>query len=130
VQLVDAAGSPWGDDRTFADLLTPAGLADVATYASAIGVHHGLLWPRGATTVAAAHAAGLAVHAWTVRDENHFLPEALRDGTDPGAHGDAARLTEAMLDAGVDGVFTDQADTAVEARSRWLARTRRAATVA
>jgi glycerophosphoryl diester phosphodiesterase len=70
------------------------------------------------------------VHAWTVRDENHFLPEAFRDGTDPGARGDAARLTGALLDAGVDGVFTDQADTAVEARSRWLARTRRAATVA
>ena len=30
--------------------------------------------------------------------------------------------THALLDAGVDGIFTDHADTAVEARRRWLER--------
>jgi glycerophosphoryl diester phosphodiesterase len=127
VQLVAASGSPCGDDRSYADLLTPAGLADVATYASAVGVDHALLWPAGEATVSAAHAAGLAVHAWTVRDENRYLPEPFRRGTDPGARGDAVGLTEALLDLGVDGVFTDQADTAVEARRRWLDRTARPA---
>ncbi len=122
VQLVDAAGAPVGDDRGPAELLSPAGLADVASYASAVGVHHGLLWPDGAATVEAAHAAGLAVHAWTVRDENHFLPEAFRCGDDPQRLGDAGGFTAALLDLGVDGVFTDQADTAVEARRRWLER--------
>jgi glycerophosphoryl diester phosphodiesterase len=122
VQLVAASGSPWGEAHSYADLLTPAGLADVATYASAVGVDHALLWPAGEETVDAAHAAGLAVHAWTVRDENRYLPEAFRLGDDPAGRGDAAGLTEALLDLGVDGVFTDQADTAVEARRRWLER--------
>ena len=130
VQLVAASGSPCGgdrgDDRSYADLFTPAGLADVATYASAVGVDHALLWPAGESTVTAAHAAGLAVHAWTVRDESRYLPEPFR-GTDPGGRGDAAGLTEALLDLGVDGVFTDQPDTAVEARRRWLHRTARPA---
>ena len=125
VQLVAAAGSPCGDDRSYDDLLTPAGLADVATYASAVGVDHALLWPAGEGTVTAAHEAGLAVHAWTVRDENHFLPEPFQRGADPRARGDATGLTEALLDLGVDAVFTDQADTAVEARRRWLDRTAR-----
>jgi glycerophosphoryl diester phosphodiesterase len=125
VQLVAASGSPWGEDRSYADLLTPAGLADVATYASAVGVDHTVLWPAGEDTVTAAHAAGLAVHAWTVRDENRYLPEEFRVGADPAARGDAAALTEALLDLGVDGVFTDQADTAVEARRRWLERATR-----
>ena len=125
VQLVAAAGSPCGDDRSYDDLLTPAGLADVATYASAVGVDHALLWPAGEGTVSAAHEAGLAVHAWTVRDENHFLPEPFQRGADPRARGDATGLTEALLDLGVDAVFTDQADTAVEARRRWLDRTAR-----
>jgi len=129
VQLVDAAGSPVDDERTYADLLSPPGLADVASYASAVGVHHGLLWPDGDGTVEAAHAAGLAVHAWTVRAENHFLPPAFRRGEDPQAAGDAAGLTHALLDSGVDGVFTDHADTAVEARHRWQERDRRDALV-
>ncbi len=30
--------------------------------------------------VAAAHAEQLAVHVWTFRAENHFLPKALRRG--------------------------------------------------
>jgi len=130
VQLVDAVGAPFdlasrGDPRTYRDLLTPAGLAEVASYAAGIGVHKSLVQPPEPGCVdglvAAAHRAGLLVHAWTVRDENRYLAAAFRTGTDPAAHGDAAGEVRALLDAGVDGVFTDQADTAVEARRQWLA---------
>ncbi len=122
VQLVDASGAPpdhpRDDPRDYDTLLSPEGLADLATYASAVGVHHGRLLAGGRGLVEAAHSVGLAVHAWTVRDENHYLPESYRRGDDPAARGDALGLTEALLDLGVDGVFTDQADTAVEARRR------------
>ena len=44
-----------------------------------------ILNPDGAPTalVADAKAAGLAVHAWTIRPENEFLPPMLRTGDDP-----------------------------------------------
>ena len=56
--------------------------------------------------------AGLAVHAWTFRAENHFLPSALRRGDDPAAHGDLAAEIRAFMDAGVDGLFCDHPDLA------------------
>ncbi|MDO7868014.1 glycerophosphodiester phosphodiesterase [Nocardioides jiangxiensis] len=132
VQLVDASGAPYdlqaaGDPRTYADLVTPAGLADIATYADGIGANKNLVMPRtsGAITspsglVADAHADGLLVHVWTMRAENQFLPTNLRVGTDPNAHGDLASEVTAFLDAGVDGVFSDQPDIAVAARDAWL----------
>jgi glycerophosphoryl diester phosphodiesterase len=95
----------------------------VATYAAGIGVHQDLVLPDDAGLVDAAHDAGLAVHVWTVRDENRFLAERFRSGSDPNARGDALAQTRALLEAGVDGVFTDHPDTAVEARRRWLGRT-------
>ena len=131
VQLAGLTGAPYdlssaGDQRTYQDLLSPRGLADVASYAAGVGVHKSLVLPTEPThvpgLVQAAHAADLLVHAWTVRDENRFLSRPFRNGTDPHAHGNAAGETLALLDAGVDGVFTDHADTAVGARSTWLAR--------
>jgi glycerophosphoryl diester phosphodiesterase len=133
VQLVDVEGAPYdlvaaGDTRGYADLLAPTGLADVATYAAAIGAHKALVLPEGSAApgrpslVEAVHAAGLLVHAWTVRDENRYLAERFRIGTDPDARGDAAGQTLALLEAGVDGVFTDHPDTAVQARALWLER--------
>ncbi len=68
-----------------------------------------------------AHAAGLLVHAWTMRDENRFMATNFRRGTDPNAKGDTRAEIRAFLDAGVDGVFSDFADTAVAARDSWLA---------
>ena len=62
-----------------------------------------------------AHAAGLAVHVWTFRAENQFLPRALRRGDDPAAHGDMAAEVWAFVRAGVDGLFCDQPDVAVGA---------------
>ena len=58
--------------------------------------------------VADAKSAGLAVHAWTVRPENDFLPPALRTGDDPKGKGCGDVTLAAMLKAaGVAGVFSD-----------------------
>ncbi|MEP7091937.1 MAG: glycerophosphodiester phosphodiesterase [Nocardioidaceae bacterium] len=132
VQLVDATGAPYdlelaGDPRTYADLLTPLGLKEVATYAAGIGVHQALVLPAGPDAtlqrdlVDAAHTEGMLVHAWTVRDENRFLAPAHRVGDDPNARGDAPGQIRTLFDAGVDGIFTDHCDTGVEARRSWSA---------
>ncbi|MBL0747589.1 glycerophosphodiester phosphodiesterase [Nocardioides baculatus] len=121
-QLVDASGAPYdlvaaGDPRTYTDLLTPAGLAAIASYADGVGVNKDRVLPRtgGATTVPSAvvpdaHAAGLVVHVWTLRRENQFMATNFRIGTDPNAPGDLAAEARAFLDAGVDGIFSDNPD--------------------
>ncbi len=130
VQLVDASGQPYdaahaGTHQSYADLLTPSGLQELAGYVSAIGVHKDLVLPHGrpctgpAPLVEAAHRTGLLVHVWTLRDENRFLPRDLRSGDGPRAKGDAFVEYERFFDAGVDGVFTDFPDTAVQTRSWW-----------
>jgi glycerophosphoryl diester phosphodiesterase len=126
VQLIDATGQPHdfaGDGRTYADLVTPSGLAEVAGYADVIGVHKSLLIPRrpdgrlGEPSGLAdrARAAGLAVHAWTFRNENAFLPAEHRRGTDNREFGDAFAEYDAFLGLGVQGLFTDFPDTALAA---------------
>jgi len=115
VQLVASVGSPYDQS-----LLTPAALRDISTYADAIGPEKTLVIPRteqgrlGEATplVADAHDAGLAVHAWTFRSENAFLPDDLRRGSDPTETGDDRAELEAFVAAGVDGVFADQPDVA------------------
>ncbi|BFU47160.1 glycerophosphodiester phosphodiesterase [Krasilnikovia sp. MM14-A1004] len=133
IQLLDSRGRPWdhtvaGDARGYRDLATPAGLAGIAGYAHGIGPDKNLLVPRSATgrllaansVVHNAHEAGLAVHAWTFRAENRFLPLDFRVGTDPHARGDIAAEFDLFLRLGVDGVFTDHPDTAVAARAGLL----------
>jgi glycerophosphoryl diester phosphodiesterase len=130
VQLLSATGAPAdlvaaGDPRTYADLVTAEGLADVATYAAGIGPDKTQVIARdaagalGAPTglVERAHAAGLLVHPYTFRNENQFLPADLRSGPDPAAYGDAFAEYAAYFAAGVDGVFADNPDTAVAARA-------------
>jgi len=124
-QLVDASGAPYdftaaGDPRTYTDLLTPAGLAWIATYADGVGVNKERVLPRtgGATTVPSpvvgdAHAEGLLVHVWTLRRENQFMATNFRIGTDANAPGDLAAEARALLDAGVDGIFSDNPDLVV-----------------
>ena len=43
-----------------------------------------------------------------------------RRGSDPDAVGDLAAEIRAFLDAGVDGMFSDNADIAVQTRDRWV----------
>ena len=124
-QLVDGSGRPYdftvaGDPRTYTDLLTPEGLAGIASYADGLGVHKDRVLPRtdGATTVPSAvvgdaHDAGLLVHVWTLRLENQFMATNFRVGIDPNAPGDLEKEARAFLDAGVDGIFSDNPDVVV-----------------
>ncbi|MEK8051709.1 glycerophosphodiester phosphodiesterase family protein [Ideonella sp. DXS22W] len=116
-----------GGSTTFADLLTPAGLAAVKLYADGIGPWKPYLVKTvadgvdrtgdgsvgindrrvdGSTgVIEAAHAAGLLVHTWTFRN-------------DASGYGFADPQAEMAyyMQLGVDGVFTDFADTGVAAR--------------
>ncbi len=106
-------------------LLTgPGDLEEIATYADAVGPRKSLIVPRDddgrslppTTFVEDAHRAGLLVHPYTFRNENSFLPLELRTSPDPAAYGRAFAEYEQFLALGVDGVFSDNADTAVETR--------------
>jgi glycerophosphoryl diester phosphodiesterase len=134
VQLVSGSGAPYdrvaaGDPTTYADLLTPAGLADVATYADWLSPEKNQVLPRDAagatgepsTLVDDAHGAGLRVVVYTLRRENQFMATNFRRGSDPDAPGDLVAEATAFLDAGVDAYFTDNPDLGVEARDAWVA---------
>jgi glycerophosphoryl diester phosphodiesterase len=124
VFLTSAAGTPFNDPRTYADYLTPAGLADLATFVDGIGPDKVQIIPRNAdgtlgtptALVGNAHAAGLVLHPYTFRAENQFLPAELRVGTDPNAYGKAIDEQITFLSTGIDGLFTDQADIGVLSR--------------
>ena len=90
-----------------------------AAYADAIGVEASLVVGadgRPTGLVAAAKAAGLPVHVWTLRKENAFLPPALRKGATEAATGDFAAAWTLLAAAGVEGVFTDDPALAVPLR--------------
>jgi len=123
VQLIEAAGAPYdlvqsGDARTYADLVTPTGLEEIATYAACIGPAKSMIIPRDAhgklarptSLVADAHAAGVGVHPWTFRAEKAFLPAGV----------DLEGELREFLDIGIDGFFTDQADVGVQARDAYV----------
>ena len=124
----------------FSDLVTPAGLAEVKRYADGIGPWKPYLITSACTKVvnkacadvtgdgivddrdrnmptpnkviANAHAAGLLVHPYTFRNE------PARVG--PGFFGNPVAEYLAFYEAGVDGLFSDFADTAVAARAMFL----------
>ncbi len=118
-----------GGTSTFADLATPEGLKGLATFADWVGPSKTYIiptdaageWKAPTTFVADAHAAGLKVVPYTFRNENQFLPPSLRSSADPNAYGDAFSEYKAFFDLGVDGVFSDNPDTAVAARAEWEA---------
>lgn len=122
VQLLFSSGQPddfrrSGDLRTYADMTTPAGFAEVAIYADGIGVAKSMVYGHGSemhpaassSLVPDAQAAGLFVHAYTFRPENLFLPLALQRGETmlPSGRGDGAAEIMLFLQAGIDGFFTD-----------------------
>jgi glycerophosphoryl diester phosphodiesterase len=128
-----------GRPGLFKDLLTPAGLAEVRSYADGIGPWKYYIQSTACKTVVAgacvdangdgavneadrvvlpatdlvarAHALGLVVHTWTFRNERSRQP--LDDGVAP------TNEYLRFFAAGVDGVFSDFADTAVAARVMW-----------
>jgi glycerophosphoryl diester phosphodiesterase len=142
----DVDSAPWdwiaaGDPRNYGDMLTPAGLAEIARYADGIGPwKRQILGVKGidlngdgkaddingdgktneadgvsnifSSVVADAHKAGLVVHPYTFRDD---VPLA-RDYA-----GDPAMEYRQLYALGVDGLFTDFPDTAYKAREAMAA---------
>jgi glycerophosphoryl diester phosphodiesterase len=98
--------------------VSPARLADIRSYADGIGANTRLIVPANAdgtlraptTLVADAHAAGLLVHAWTLRSEPAFLS--------PSYGGDPLEEYRQLAALGVDGLFSDFPDVAVAALRR------------
>lgn len=117
-----------GDPRTVADLITPKGLREIAGYAQGIGPTLDLVIPKDAngdltkpsTLVADAHKVGLILHPYTMRNENPFLPPAFRKGSAADAYGNVFPVFQAYFETGIDGVFTDNADTALLARADFV----------
>ena len=126
-----------GDSRTFASLLTPAGLKEIKTYADGIGPWKPYLIPSkqvdankdgkpddlngdgkiderdrvmmpATSVVKDAHAAGLFVHAYTFRNEAKRLASDFK--------GDPKAEYKLFFNLGVDGVFSDFTGTAKAAR--------------
>jgi len=128
----------------FADLLTPAGLAEVRTYADGIGpwkpylisaaciqidaggacvdnngdglvneADRKLLKPT--EVVANAHARGLLVHPFTFRNEQRRLASDYK--------GNPVNEYLTFYEHGVDGLFSDFADSAFVARAMFLLKT-------
>jgi glycerophosphoryl diester phosphodiesterase len=85
VQLIDSSA---------ASMVSPSGLAEIATYANAIGPNKNLVT---AEVVANAHKLGLQVHPWTFRAEKEFGPDMIAE-------------LKRFLQTGIDGFFTDQPD--------------------
>lgn len=127
------------DPRNFPDLLTPAGLKEVKTYADGIGPWKpylissrqvdtnndgkpddlngdGVIDERDrvlqppSNVLRDAHAAGLFVHPYTFRSEARRLASDFK--------GDPKAEYKAFFDLGVDGVFSDFPDHALAARGR------------
>lgn len=140
--FVDGRPYSWtlsGDARYFGAMLTPAGLAEIKTYADGIGpwkpqVMALKVSPLPTSTgdggpyvpsfadvnsvtptnvLADAHAAGLFVHVYTFRNEKKYLAGVYK--------GDPAAEYLTFFRAGVDGVFSDFSNTAVAARKTFLA---------
>ena len=124
VFLTGASGAPFGDTRTYAEYLTPAGLRELSRWIDGLGPEKNQIIPRNtdgtlgtpSRLVADAHAAGLKVMPYTFRAENQFLPAELRVGADATAFGKAIDEQITFLRTGIDGLFTDQPDIGVLAR--------------
>lgn len=135
VQLLWIEGKPYdveagGGSLTYEQMATPAGLAQIASYAKGVGPEKSFIIPldaagnldpsRATRFVQQAHAVGLQVHPYTFRSENVFLPTNFRSSADPNALGDGAGEIKVFLRTGIDGFFTDQTDRGIVAREAFL----------
>ena len=133
-------GAVAGRAGTFGDLVTPAGLAEVRTYADGIGPWKPYIISSACKVVNAgkcadangdgvvddrdrallpaskvvenAHKLGLKVHPYTFRNEQRRLASDFK--------GNPVNEYIAFYEAGVDGLFTDFTDTAFTARTMFL----------
>ena len=131
--FVDGRPYSWtlaGDGRYFGDMLTPAGLAEIKTYADGIGPWKPQVmaltvvpFKTGAgladvntvaptTLISDAHKLGLFVHVYTFRNEQKYLAGFYK--------GDPTAEYLKFFRAGVDGVFADFANTGFAARKAYL----------
>jgi len=130
VQLIAGTGAPFdlvarGIPLTYDSMSTLAGLAVISTYADGVGPDKNRVIPRDAAgflleptaLVDSAHRFGMVVHPYTFRAENTFLPAAFRSSDDPADYGNLFAELELFFSVGVDGVFTDNPDIAVYART-------------
>lgn len=102
---------------TYADMVTPAGLRMVASYADAVGPWRDNLYPFAGGPIAPwlqqAKMLGLKIHPYTYRAEDVF-----RQVTPAGKRQTLCEeLTWLFQQTWLDGVFTDQPDIALQARS-------------
>ncbi len=140
-EITDSRPFDWtvaGDPRWFDAMLTPAGLAEIKTYADGIGPWKLQIvplkiapWPEtnadgtpfaGSTNKAAAqpatdlianaHRIGLFVHAFTFRNEKKYLAATYA--------GDPEQEFLTFFRLGLDGAFTDFTNTGVAARRTFL----------
>jgi glycerophosphoryl diester phosphodiesterase len=120
--LGDADEQPYdvaaaGGKLDYGQMMTPAGLRTIATYANAIGPGIRAIIPlkfdhllgEPTALVHDAHAAGLEVHPYTFRPENYFLPLDRWQGIDPRNFNEAGSIAEirTYLATGIDAFFTD-----------------------
>ncbi|MET4384760.1 glycerophosphoryl diester phosphodiesterase [Bradyrhizobium sp. F1.4.3] len=127
-----------GDPRLYDAMLTPAGLAEIKSYADGIGPWKAYIVPlkiapwkdsnadgtpyKGSTPeastqeatslIADAHKLGLFVHVFTFRNEKKYLAADY--------HGDPGLEYLKFFRLGADGVFTDFTHTGVGARAAYL----------
>ena len=101
-----------------------AGLARLAEEVDGVSVDKALVLIRGekgdesSTTdlIAEARDVGLETYVWTLRAENRFLGPRFTRGLRKRDFGDWKSEFQLIMRTGVDGVFTDQPDLAIEAR--------------
>lgn len=105
---------------SYAEQLSDDALAKLALRVHGISVPKSMLLKADAATsglVERAHALGLSVFTWTLRPENRFLAKRFRADGGDAAWGDWRGEFAAILRTGVDGVFADHPDLALEARA-------------
>jgi glycerophosphoryl diester phosphodiesterase len=111
LKLVQLMGD---DEDDYGWMLAPGGMAELARYADGIGPEKGMIISADSTPgnlaistlVADAHEAGLQVHPYTFRADTGQVPAYARDFEH--------LLALFFFEAGVDGLFTDFPDRAVE----------------
>lgn len=122
----DLAAVHGANATPYAEVVTPAGLFALARAGAVHGVSvdKSMLFAtdeRGRATgtntlVDDAHAAGLEIYCWTLRPENRFLNRAFRRGA-AAEFGDWQGEFAMIMRTGIDGVFADHPDLALEARA-------------
>jgi len=129
VYLLEAAGRPFDlvaapgrAAPTYKQTARPAGLDRLVGVVDGISIDKRMILAPDrlgrasgpSPVVADAHDRGLRVFTWTCRPENAFLVGQYRRRGGPAAFGDYEAEWGVIRDAGVDGVFVDHADLAVD----------------